>query len=80
MLTFAMYPSDIFQGAIRFLLLTLLPAALVGVMPLSVVRGLDVGGLAVLAGAAAVTTAISAATFYIGLRRYESGSAINVNV
>lgn len=80
MLTFAMYPSDIFQGAIRFLMLTLLPAALVGVMPLNVVRDLDVGGLAVLAVAALATTALSAATFYIGLRRYESGSAINVNV
>ncbi|HLF25747.1 MAG TPA: hypothetical protein VJG32_05380 [Anaerolineae bacterium] len=43
-------------------------------------RGLDLNGLALLAGAAIVITLISTATFYIGLRRYESGSAINVNV
>jgi len=80
MLTFAMYPSDIFQGAARFLMLTLLPAAFVGALPLNVVRGLDLNGLAILAAAAGVITALSGATFYLGLRRYESGSAINVNV
>jgi ABC-2 type transport system permease protein len=80
MLTFAMYPSDIFQGAVRFMMLTVLPAAFVGVVPLNVVRGLDLNGLAVLAIAAIVITLVAGATFYVGLRRYESGSAINVNV
>lgn len=80
MLTFAMYPSDIFQGAIRFLMLTVLPAAFVGAMPLHVVRALDFGGLALLAGAALILTLVSSRVFYTGLRRYESGSALNVNV
>jgi ABC-2 type transport system permease protein len=80
MLTFAMYPSDIFQGGVRFIMLTILPAAFVGAVPLNVVRGFDLNGLIVLAAAAIVITAISSATFYVGLRRYESGSAINVNV
>ena len=80
MLTFAMYPADIFQGAVRFMLFTLLPAAFVGLVPLNVVRGLDLNGLAVLVAAAIVITLVSSATFYAGLRRYESGSALNVNV
>ena len=46
MLTFAMYPSDIFQGVVRFMMFTLLPAAFVGLVPLQVVRGLDLNGLA----------------------------------
>ncbi len=79
-LTFAMYPSDIFQGAIRFLMFTLIPAAFVGVVPLNVVRNVDWGGLLSLALVAAVITFISSRMFYLGLRRYESGSAINVNV
>ncbi len=79
-LTFAMYPSDIFQGAIRFVLFTIIPAAFVGVVPLNVVRNVDWGGLLLLAVVAAVITFISSRMFYIGLRRYESGSAINVNV
>ena len=80
MLTFAMYPADIFQGAVRFIMFTIIPAAFVGLVPLNVVRGLDVNGLAWLALAAVVITIISSTMFYAGLRRYESGSAMNVNV
>lgn len=79
-LTFAMYPSDIFQGAIRFMLFTIIPAAFVGVVPMNVVRNLDWGGLLLLALVAVTITFISSRMFYVGLRRYESGSAINVNV
>ena len=80
MLTFAMYPADIFQGAVRFIMFTIVPAAFVGLMPLDVVRRLDVNGLALLALAAMTVTLVSSTMFYVGLRRYESGSAINVNV
>jgi ABC-2 type transport system permease protein len=80
MLTFAMYPADIFQGAIRFMMYTLVPAAFVGIVPLNVVRGLDLGGLLWLTLAAGAITLISSRMFHAGLRRYESGSAINVNV
>ena len=68
------------NGAVRFMMLTVLPAAFVGAVPLNVVRGLDLSGLVILAMAAAVITLVSSSVFYIGLRRYESGSAINVNV
>jgi ABC-2 type transport system permease protein len=80
MLTFAMYPSDIFQGAVRFIMYSIVPAAFVGVLPLNVVRSLDLNGLLLLALAAVVITILSSTMFYLGLRRYESGSAINVNV
>ncbi|MGH2593667.1 MAG: ATP-binding cassette domain-containing protein, partial [Anaerolineae bacterium] len=64
---------------VRFMMLTVLPAAFVGALPLNVVRSLDLSGLVMLAMAAAVITLVSSSVFYIGLRRYESGSAINVN-
>ncbi len=80
MVTFALYPSEIFQGAVRFMMFTLIPAAFVGLVPMNVVRGVDFKGLLVLALAAVAITIISSRIFYIGLRRYESGSAINVNV
>lgn len=79
-LTLAMYPTDIFSGAIRLLMWTILPASLVGALPLDVVRNSDVSGLAILAFATCVVTFVTSATFYLGLRRYESGSALNVNV
>jgi len=78
--TLALYPRDIFQGVVRFLMLTILPAAFVGAIPLDIVRRMDWTALLGLVGFAVGITLLSRLVFYAGLRRYESGSAINVNV
>jgi ABC-2 type transport system permease protein len=80
MVTLALYPADIFQGAVRFMMFTLVPAAFVGAVPLNAVRGLDANLMLTLVVATLVITTLSTASFYLGLRRYESGSAMNVNV
>jgi ABC-2 type transport system permease protein len=79
-LTLALYPRDIFEGMVRFLMLTLIPAAFVGAIPLDVVRRLDWMALLGLMAFAFGITLLMRLVFYTGLRRYESGSAINVNV
>jgi ABC-2 type transport system permease protein len=80
MLTFALYPNTLFSGVSRIMLYTLIPAGFVGAVPVEMIKGRDATLLPVLLGAAAAMWAIATAVFYIGLRRYESGSAINVNV
>jgi ABC-2 type transport system permease protein len=80
MLTLAMYPSDIFQGAVRFIMYTIIPAAFVGVVPAQAVAKVDLPSLGLMALAAIAITIVSCAVFYAGLRRYESGSALNINV
>jgi ABC-2 type transport system permease protein len=79
-LTLAMYPRDIFEGLVRSLMLTILPAAFVGATPLDIVRRPDWTALLGLIGFAISIRLLMWLVFYIGLRRYESGSAINVNV
>ena len=79
-ITLALYLCDIFQGVVRFLMLTLLPAAFVGAIPLDIVRRLDWTSLLGLVGFAVGITLLLRIVFYAGLRRYESGSAINVDV
>ena len=79
-LTLALYPRDIFEGAVRFIMLTIIPAAFVGAIPLDIVRRLDWTALLGLIVFAIGITCLMRLVFYIGLRRYESGSAINVNV
>jgi len=79
-LTLAMYPRDIFEGAVRFIMLTIIPAAFVGAIPLDIVRRLDWKALLGLIAYAIGITFLMRLVFYTGLRRYESGSAINVNV
>ena len=79
-LTLALYPRDIFEGAVRFIMLTIIPAAFVGAIPLDIVRRMDWTALLGLIVFAIGITCLMRLVFSIGLRRYESGSAINVNV
>ncbi len=80
MLTFGLYPFGLFQGVVRLILLTLIPAAFIGAVPVQVVQLRDGGALALLAGVAALSVLIMVIVFRLGLRRYESGSAININI
>lgn len=80
MVTFALYPNVLFTGASRLVLFTLIPAAFVGAVPVRIVQEGNLGLLLALLGVAVLFWALATAVFYLGLRRYESGSAINVNV
>lgn len=74
MLTFATYPATLFQGAIKLLLFTAIPALFVNYFPIVALRSMSFAdaGLALL-GALGVLAA-GAAVFHHGLRRYESGN------
>ena len=80
MITFSLYPNSLFSGVSRVLLYTLIPAGFVGAVPVQMVQTHSGQLLLVMVGAAAVIWGLATAVFYTGLRRYESGSAINVNV
>lgn len=80
MTTLSLYPSTLFSGFSRVLLYTLIPAAFVGAVPVQLIEARSWLLLLGLAGAAALFVGSATAVFYHGLRRYESGSAINVNV
>jgi ABC-2 type transport system permease protein len=78
--TFALYPFGLFQGAIRLILYTLVPAAFVGAIPVQVVQTHSLTLLGGLVAAALASALVLGLVFRLGLRRYESGSAINVNL
>ena len=78
MITFSLYPVEIFPGVIRVLLYTLIPAAFVGSMPAGLLSDFDWGRLGMLM---AFTTGILLAARWVfqrGLRRYESGNLVTV--
>lgn len=78
--TFSSYPIVLFDGTARFLLLTILPAALIGAIPAELVRSFSWLRLLELCGATLVFLSLAIVIFYRGLRRYESGSAIQTQV
>ncbi|MDQ7825306.1 MAG: ABC-2 family transporter protein [Candidatus Eremiobacteraeota bacterium] len=79
-LALAMYPGDIYQGGVKFVVLTVLPAALIGAVPLDIVKHMRWESLPGLALASLAFIILLSLVFYRGLRRYESGSAMNVNI
>ncbi len=80
LLTFSLYPSALFDATTKFVLLTLLPAALIGTVPAEFVRDFSWQSLVELISGALIFLSLSVFIFKLGLRRYESGSAIQVEV
>ena len=77
-ITFSTYPPILFEGAVKVLLFTLIPAGFVSYLPAQALRALSLADAALaLAGALAVLAA-GVAVFYIGLRRYESGNLMEM--
>ena len=78
MLTFSTYPAVLFEGAVKLLLFSVVPAGFVSYLPIRALRDLSLAdaGLA-LAGAFGVLAA-GVAVFYYGLRRYESGNLMEL--
>jgi ABC-2 type transport system permease protein len=74
MLLLGAYPVDLFAGAIRIVLFTLLPAAFIAAVPAQLVEDFDLGRAVALAGVATLLALAAGATFTAGLRRYTSGS------
>jgi ABC-2 type transport system permease protein len=73
-LMFASYPIDMFGGAAKLFLYTVVPAAFVAAIPARLVDSFD-PGLALLTLAASTAFAVAGwAAFTIGLKRYTSGA------
>jgi len=78
LITFGLYPADIFPGVVRVLLYTLIPAAFVGSIPAGLLSDFDWGRLAILVGFTAGIVLAARGVFSWGLRRYESGNLVTV--
>ena len=68
------YPVDIFAGAVKVVLYTVVPAAFVSSVPARLIEDFSIGRALLLAGVAAAFATAGWAAFTLGLRRYTSGS------
>ena len=78
MISFSLYPIDIFPQAVRLILYTVVPAAVVGTLPAQLLFGFEWRGLFALLGFTALILVVARAVFTVGLRRYESGNRVTV--
>ena len=78
MITFSTYPAIIFEGWVKVLLFTLIPAGFITYLPIEALRELSLADAALaVAGACGVLT-VGVGAFYHGLRRYESGNLMKM--
>ena len=79
-ITFGIYPITLFDNYAKLILFTVIPAALIGAVPANFIRGFSWQSLAELLAGAIIFLLIAVSVFRLGLKRYESGSAIQVEV
>ena len=78
MITFSTYPSVLFDGAIKIVLYTLIPAGFVSYLPAAALRDLSLTSAALAVAGAIGVLAAGVSLFYLGLRRYESGNLMEM--
>ena len=80
LLTFSLYPGSLFEGAAKFILLTIIPASLIGSLPAEFVKSFSWDALLQLLVSAVLLVLFSIWVFYRGLKRYESGSVMQAEI
>src|SRR5258706_2368878 len=80
MLTFGIYPITLFDSYAKLILFTIIPAALMGAIPAEFIRTFTWQTLGQLLFGAFAFLALAILVFRLGLRRYESGSAIQIEI
>lgn len=79
-ITFGIYPITLFDNYAKLILFTVIPAALIGAVPAEFIRDFSWQSLVELLAGAIIFLLIAVSVFRLGLKRYESGSAIQVEV
>ena len=79
-ITFAIYPITLFDNTAKLILFTLIPAALMGALPAQFVHSFTWATLAEIFLGSLAFLGLAVAAFRLGLKRYESGSGIQVEV
>jgi ABC-2 type transport system permease protein len=77
-ISFSLYPIDIFPQVIRLLLYVLVPAAMVGTLPVRLLFDFRWPKLLALVGFTVLILFVARGLFTLGLRRYESGNRVTV--
>jgi len=76
LISFSLYPGAMFQGWMRVLLFTAIPAGFISHLPVQLLRTFDLTIFSAFGAAALLIAILALAVFRIGLRRYESGNLV----
>jgi ABC-2 type transport system permease protein len=78
MVNFSTYPASLFDGPVRFILYTLVPAGFVSYLPIEALRTFSLTNAALSLLGSLAFALVSVVVFYEGLKRYESGNLMSM--
>ena len=78
LISFSLYPIDVFPRVVRLLLYTVVPAAVIGTLPARLLFEFRWERLAAMVGFAGLVLLLARILFTAGLKRYESGNRVTV--
>jgi ABC-2 type transport system permease protein len=76
LISFSLYPEGIFNGGIRYILYTIIPAGFIVYLPVGILNHFSIIKLLEVLGVAMIWVLIAYKAFYTGMKRYESGNLI----
>ncbi|GCE13763.1 ABC transporter permease [Tengunoibacter tsumagoiensis] len=77
-ISFSTYPMDLFNGFVRLLLFTVIPAGFISFVPLQILHQFSWMWCGAMVGATIVFVVLAVSLFNLGLRRYESGNLLGM--
>ncbi|NLM24808.1 MAG: hypothetical protein GX208_01635 [Firmicutes bacterium] len=80
LLSFSLYPEGIFSASVRIILYGIIPAAFVSYIPVGIISGWQSYGIVIVPIYSLALALFARWVFYKGLKRYESGNLIVVQV
>jgi ABC-2 type transport system permease protein len=78
-LALSIYPTNVYDGIVKLILFTVIPAGLVTGMPVELIRNFEMEKLIWMIVITIIFVIIAILIFYAGLKKYESGNQLYVN-
>lgn len=76
---FALYPTNIYSGILQLVMFTVIPAGIIGYLPVELLRNFSWGSLFILIISSISFVILAFYIFYLGLKKYESGNKFGIN-
>lgn len=77
---FALYPTNIYSGILQIIMFTLIPAGIIGYLPVELIREFLWLKLFLFLASTFIFVFLAFAIFYLGLRKYESGNKFGMRL